>query len=180
MSFSLAQSELEQLTAYLDGELPPQEAQQVRQLIDSDPAWADAYRQMNSLSAAMDLVQVPAVRAGLADEIVAKVQARGPATPVRVIRLLVPLAAAAAIVVAALVAYPKFFKPAGPDGGTQVVKRGLKEKDPGQKAIDDALVNLTQEDQFVVENLDVFRDYDVLDNYETLQAIDKLEEPQGT
>jgi hypothetical protein len=71
----------------------------------------------------------------------------------RIVRYAAPLAAAAAVVLAVVLWHNK--------------------PDPTSTG---PLVAVTQvDDEVVVENLDFFKDFQVVDNYQTLQAIDDLE-----
>ena len=151
MKRALEQSELEDLGAYLDGELAPEQAQRVQQLLAQDPAWQEAAGRLKSLDEALGLYDVPACDNGLSERIIANVRKAGRVSPaIRIIRWVAPLAAAAAIVLAVLIGNPWQTTKMTPSAGPSL-------------------------ETFTVENLDFFKDYNVLCNYDTLQALDDLD-----
>jgi len=75
MTDGLGQSDRDDLSAYLDGELPAGRAAEVRRLIREEPAWRRAHRELTALDAALDSYTVPPVPSGLADRILAGVAA---------------------------------------------------------------------------------------------------------
>lgn len=170
MKAGLTQSEFEELSAYLDGELDSQAADRAARRIELEPAWAQAFARLRAVDAALDGYSVPAPSGDLAERICANVR-QAQATKARIVRWLAPLAAAAAIVLAVL-AYQSLKSMSSPSAPSPVAV------DP-QQPIDEALAGLDQPDRFAVENMDFFRDYEVLENYDTLQAIDKLEQGEG-
>lgn len=85
----------------------------------------------------------------------------------KVVRYFVPLAAAAAVVIVALLSYVAYtFTP-----GQSREPASLVTQAPDSPRVDDS---------FIVENLDFISTYDVVINFETLQAIEKIEEVLGT
>lgn len=170
---TLGQSELEQIVAWLDGELSLQEADQVAARVQSDPAWSAAAREFRQLDQLLDGWQAPALPRDLTGEVLARAR-RKPALPAWV-RLTAPLAAAAAIVLVAVAFHA--MRPATPakTGGAGTVATA-------NLAVTDDLARVVQSDQFLVENLDLFKDYDVLKDFATLKAMDELErqgQPDG-
>lgn len=166
MNRRLSQSDCDDLSAYWDGELSPRRAEQVDALLRVDPAWQDAHRQLQATDRALAAWSSPPCPQDLAGRILA--QRRRPARPagLRVLRWLVPLeaAAAAAIILAAVLLHPPA-PVSGPDPA------------PAAQVAED----------FAAKNLDFFQDYDVVANFETLQAIEELEsqapspsQPEGT
>ena len=77
MGEKLSESELADLCAWLDGELDPHRSDEVASLVESDPAWAQARRQMQSLNDVLDTWVSPQVPVELAHQIAS--QARRPA-----------------------------------------------------------------------------------------------------
>ncbi|MGB2819471.1 MAG: hypothetical protein WBF17_00715, partial [Phycisphaerae bacterium] len=75
MTERLGHSDYDELSAYLDGELPAARAADVERLIREDHAWRRAHREMTAVSAALDSYTVPAPPGDLADRIVAGVAA---------------------------------------------------------------------------------------------------------
>ena len=71
MTRSLSQSELEQLSAYFDGELPAEEAARIQSLIATDSAWAEALGDLQALDTAMDVYTAAQAQADLAGRIIA-------------------------------------------------------------------------------------------------------------
>jgi len=153
------QSELEDLSAFLDGELPPQRAAEVEALIRSDPRWAAAQRELNALDAILDAYAAPPAPADLAGRIIRRSRKLGRPKPlvIRLVRWIAPAAAAAAVILIAAVA----------------LRRGPTRTQVSPK---DALADVPKADRFVVENLSFFRDYEVIENLETLKAIERLDD----
>jgi len=153
----LDQSEREDLSAFLDGELPSQRAAEVEALIRSDPRWAAAQRELKALDAALDGCTVPPAPADLAGRIIRRSRKLGRPRPlvIPLVRWIAPVAAAAAAVILATVLVLPH------DGG----------RSPGGP-----LADVPKADRFVVENLSFFRDYEVIENLETLQAIERLDD----
>ena len=171
MHDELTQDDLERLSAYLDGELDLADARQVRHHIESEAAWRDAAAELNALDETLDEYTAPRCPKGLSDRIiVATRQAHFQRTLLmRVVKIVAPMAAAAAVLAVIAMAYPWGQQPVGGNG--PVVK-----------------VTPAQVDEFVVDNLDFFKDYaavetmakneDILDS-STLLAIEQLESQGG-
>lgn len=163
MKTSLTQSEFEQLSAWIDGELSPADDAAVAALVQNDPAWASARAGLSELDAALDSCDVPAAPAGLAQRICDNVRRQSRRSRIiRIAKYFAPAAAAAAVVLA-VVLWQGGPKPATSPAGGVIAQA------------DKALKGMNEEDKLAVEAMDFFKDYDVLENYETLQAIDKLE-----
>jgi len=166
MHEKLEQSQYEDLSAFLDGELPEARASEIRDLIASDPAWRDAHERLVALDDALGAYEPPAVPGDLAERIIRSMpQARPAGRWATVSRWVAPLAAAAAIVVAAVL-LPRKAKDAQEAGPTVL---------SGSALVDERLEGVAERDRFVVENLEFFRDYDVLTNLETIEAVERLE-----
>ena len=175
MTEQLKQSELEDLSAWFDGELAKKRKDQVERLVATDPAWKQDYERLIRLDELLDSCIIPADRsapmiaaeADLAERIIRNVR-RAARPRLLVIRLAAAAGAVSAVAAATLVAV-LWNKPAGQPKGqpAAVVARQLKD--------------VPAQDRFVVENLDFFESYDILENYESLEAIDRLEsQPIGT
>lgn len=164
MEARLTQTELEELSAWLDGELPPAEAAIVAQRVRQDPVWTRAQAELAALDAALNVCTVPAAPEGLADRIRENVRRHRGGRIIRIVKYLAPAAAAAAIVLAVVIWQSGLRTGTTPAGGNGTI---------GQ--VDAALKGMNDEDKLAVEAMDFFKNYDVLDNFETLQAIDKLE-----
>jgi hypothetical protein len=97
MGHELTSSEWDDLSAWLDGELPAERAKEIEARVASDPAWADAHRDMQAVEAALDSWQAPAP----GDDLAARIRqaARQQRRPLRIPRLAIPLSVAAAAVV---------------------------------------------------------------------------------
>ncbi|MHC4668951.1 MAG: anti-sigma factor family protein [Planctomycetota bacterium] len=88
----------ELLHAYFDGELSAAEADRLEKELAADPALAARMRELRSLDGALDTLPGHEAPAAFTERVVARVR-RG-ARRGRILRLLAPLAAAAAILVA--------------------------------------------------------------------------------
>lgn len=93
---------MELLSAWYDGELTDADAQTVSKLVDSDPLWSQAASELSALDNMLDSWQAPACSADLATRISQQVaQTRKPVV-LRLARWIAPVAAAAAVVLAAV------------------------------------------------------------------------------
>jgi len=150
----------------MDGELGDARASEIRDLIAADPAWREAHNRLAALDDVLGAYEPPAVPDDLAERIIRNLPQGRPASRwAAVSRWAAPLAAAAAIVVAAVL-LPRRAKDGqgpGPTVGS------------GSALVDQRLDGVAEQDRFVVENLDFFRDYDVLTNLETIEAVERLE-----
>ena len=76
MSGELRQSDFEDLSAWLDGELPPGRAAEVQRMVHEDPLWRRAERELRGLHEALDSYAAPAPAPGLAGRILAGIPTR--------------------------------------------------------------------------------------------------------
>ncbi|MFP4355325.1 MAG: anti-sigma factor family protein [Phycisphaerae bacterium] len=163
MNDQLRQSEFEQVSAYFDGQMTAEQAQAFEQTLSQRPDLAKALNQLRRLDQAMDSWKVPAGDADLACRVLAGVRRSRTVTPVilRLVRWGGAVAAAAAIVVAALVwtAPEKAVKPGEPVAGNP----------PAGEVVED----------LCVRNLDMIENYQVLVDFDTLEAIDRIESETG-
>lgn len=161
-------SELAELSAYLDGELSSQRAEEISRLLEQDDALAAAAGQLRAVDGALDLLEVPPAAADLADRIVAAVEAERRAAVVKLAKYLAPLAAAAVFVAALSFWQPFSHKPA--TSGSAPVAESAQAVPADGKAVE----------EFARDNLDFFQDYEVVANYETIEAMDALDVRDGT
>jgi len=162
------QSDIEDLSAWMDGELADADARRVARLVETDPAWTDAHRELKALDDALEAMPTPAPQRPLTEKIVRAATRRR--TRVRFIKFAAPLAAAAAIILAVLAA--NYFEPKTPTGIEGYIHRRLA-------AVEKA-------DRMLVANLQMFSadvdDYsavrDVADA-DTLAALASLEAGEG-
>jgi len=76
MSGQLGQSDFEDLSAWLDGELPAERAAEVKRLVDGNPVWRQAEHELRILNEALDGFAAPAPAQGLAGRILAGIPTR--------------------------------------------------------------------------------------------------------
>ena len=168
MTGQLGQSDLEDLSAYLDGQIEDGQAARIRRLVEQDPLWQAAYRQLLALDEVLAAYAAPAAPDGLGDRVVADVRRRVKRRRrlISFARVAAPIAAAAAVILIAVLASPEGQQPA------PTTEQKVADIQTPPKVMPKA-------DRFVAENLNFFRDYEVLVNYETLEAIERLE-PQAS
>ncbi len=165
MTRRLEQREIEDLSAWLDGELAPQEAHRLEQAVAGDAALAEARRELQKLDELLEAYTVPAPADDLADRVASGVRrARRQAVVIRLARWLVPAAAAAAVIIAAVLM--NLAGTGEPPSGTPapIVKAPTPVPSPAPVAA--AAVSF-------------FENYDVLVNMDTLEAIDRIERAPG-
>jgi len=88
------------LSAYFDGELSPAEMARVDRLVADEPAWSAALASLRSLDGVLDAYTCSEPPRALPSRIVAAARRQEKSVWVRVFRLAVPAAAAAAVVLA--------------------------------------------------------------------------------
>lgn len=174
MDSKLTQLDMDQISAYCDGELSAAEAAEVKVRIAQDGSWREAYERLGSLGAMLDAYTAPAPSADLAARIIAASRTQRTQRPLvtRLARYLVPVAAAAAAAVLVLTFWHKPIV-----NNTRVAGNGAQS------------VRAAQIDDLVVQNLDFFRNYGTLESAAhnetvvdnaTLEALDRLESrPMG-
>jgi anti-sigma factor RsiW len=166
----MKQSDFADLCAYLDGQLEGPRAAQVQELIASDDVWREAHRQMTQLDELIQACEAPAVPADLAGRIISHVRGRQRSSVIlKFVRYAAPLAAAAAIVIGVLV-WQGVLGTFWHGEEVAIVKHDKPAQPEDRKVVE----------ELVVENLDFFKDYDVVNNLDTLEAIDRLEASQGS
>jgi len=161
MQQELRQADVEDLSAYLDGELEADRRAAVEGLIRSDAAWRAERDRLEALDRVLEVYDVPAPPGDLAERVLGTVRVkvrRG-----KVLRWVWPLAGAAAaaavILVAALLSAPE------PQPTASTNTQHIAKKRPVPDEVEQA----------IVEHLRFVRDLDVLENYETLEAIERIE-----
>jgi len=128
---ALEQSDLEALSAWLDGELPAADADRVGGLVASDPAWGAAHRELAALDEALAAMPVPRPSRPLTERIVRAALRRRLAG--RVVRIAAPLAAAAAVVIAVLALTTG--NPPRPRGIERTIATHLADVAPADRAL---------------------------------------------
>lgn len=199
MDKRLSQSDFEDLSAYLDGELTGQALHCVEGKLAGDAEWQRELRRLQAIDRTMEAYSPPDAPADLAARVISAV-AKVPRTvppAIRFVRWLAPAAAAAAII-AGLLIYrnstrvekssvrtnqtPRLINEGLPEGaGLRDEFLAMEHADFMHQSFVAAVEKDRQEERFIVENLDFFRDYDVLSNIETIEAIEALKnQAKGT
>lgn len=148
-------TDYEELWAFADGELEATRASRIEWLVQTDPAWSAAYKDLKEFDAALGVYAPPPVPTGLAQRIVDNIVEPPKHRVTRIVRWLAPAAAAAALIVLTLVL---------------TNDRPMVEPTVAQES-------RAQVDELVSDNLDFFQNYDVLANYDTLAAIEDIDSP---
>jgi anti-sigma factor RsiW len=180
----LTASELETLSAYMDGELPAGSAAEVARGIEADAAWRQMRRDFQDVESLLDDYTAPPASAELTGRIMSAVRRHARRRQVlRVVSWLAPAAAAAAILLIGLAvfgggdwlsqpqAHPIVNKPVN-------IERELAGSTAFKAVPVDQRPALQEE---IIRHLNFFRDYEVVADLETLEAIEQLDsEDQGT
>jgi len=160
MKDDIRQQDFDDLSAWLDGRLDDRRAEEMRRVVESDRDLREACRQLRRLNELLDAYEAPPAPAGLAERIVANVRRAGRrSAPVRLLRWLAPAAAAAAVIIAVALAWNRRRTVPEPKGTPQVA---------GQMLTRTVAPKPTVKASF-------FADFEILENFETLQAIEDLE-----
>jgi anti-sigma factor RsiW len=181
----LGQSELEDLSAWLDGELSGERAERIARLVREDPAWGEVCEQMRATDAALDRLRPARPRPELAQRI--DRATGGYWLRARFYRIAGSLAAAAAVLLVAYVALSGLLAPdtTSPPPDRVALPDRPGRTPPVEAKIDQALVGVAPEDRFIVRNLSMFQNYGEVERYEagreildgpTLAALAELEE----
>jgi hypothetical protein len=153
------QVDWQELSAFMDGELSAERAGEIARLLASDGGWAEAYRQLQAVHASLDLLRPEPMRADLTDRIV---RAAGRRSRTLFVIRLAGAAAAACLVAAAVLAFLHRPTPPAPTAG-------------GPTAVEVKIANILKdvppEDQFIVQNLPLFKDYEQVGQYEKLSGL---------
>lgn len=171
------QSDIEELSAWMDGELPEQQAERVARLVETDSDWQATFEQFRAVDRAADLLEPARPAPDLAERIVRLARRRRGL--VRMARIAAPLAAAACIAVALWLGIAQFdrtrpHRPVGTDTG-RIASTG---DDTGNRAttgleaqIATVLKDLQPEDRFIVRQLPLFRNYDQVTQYQKVSDL---------
>jgi hypothetical protein len=162
-NYKLTEAENELISAFIDGELDGEMAARVARRIEHDPAWAYQARCLERVDEALDALTVEPVGPEFVRKLKRRLHRRKPST---YLKWVAPLASAACI---ALVAYLSML--VGGSGDPNGF--GMLAGDAGK--IGKVLASVPEKDRFVVENLDWLADYEVLSQFETIEAIEKMD-----
>ena len=175
----LTESELEDLSAYMDGQLQGDSAVEVAHSIEADAAWRQTRRDFQDVEGLLDYYTTPPVSAELTGRIMSAVRKHARRRQVlHVVRWLAPATAAAAIVLVGLAVfgggdwYSRHRAP-GVAGGNNVLIEPELDKSTAFKAVPADQRPALQEE--IIRNLDFFRDYEVVADLETLKDIEQLD-----
>ena len=180
----LTASELENLSAYMDGELPAGSAAEVARGIEADAAWRQMRRDFQDVESLLDDYTAPPASAELTGRIMSAVRRHARRRQVlRVVSWLAPAAAAAAILLIGLAVFGGGHWFGQPQ--TYPIVTNTKNIEPelagstAFKAVPADQRPALQEE--IIRHLNFFRDYEVVADLETLEAIEQLDgEDQGT
>jgi hypothetical protein len=147
MSQELTQPEWDDLSAWIDGELPEAKAQQIARRVAEEPAWRDAHRQLQCVDSAMDGWDAPEPAEDLVDRICRTAPQQQ--QPGRLLRLTIPVTAAAAAAVLIAIGATQLQPQDKPQTPHQPVAQTPPPADSAEtpEAIPDA---------FIVEGVDIF------------------------
>ncbi len=176
----LTEGELESLSAYMDGELRGDSAAEVAQSIEADAAWRQTRRDFQDVESLLDHYTAPPVSAELTGRIMSAVRKHARRRQVlRVVGWLAPAAAAAAIIIVGLAVLGGGDWLSQPH--TPTIVKNIKLELDGSTAFKAVPVDqrpALQEE--IIRHLNFFRDYEVVADFETLEAIEQLDsEDQG-
>ncbi len=180
----LTAGELENLSAYMDGELPAGSAAEVARGIEADAAWRLMRRDLQDVDSLLDYYMAPPASAELTGRIMSAVRKKAHRRQVlRVVSWLAPAAAAAAIIIVGLAVLGGghwFSQPQTP--GIVSTPVNIEPELAGSAAFQAVPVDqrpALQEE--IIRHLNFFRDYEVAADLETLEAIEQLDsQDQGT
>ena len=163
------QNDFENLSAFADGELDASRAAEIERLVQTDPQWQRAMRRLVDLDRALEAMSAPPVDPHLPDRIIDSIHRRiRRGRLVWAARVGAALAAAAAIVIIAVVALNNASHESQPAGGHHGPSVAVN------KVAGDV-------EERIIQHIDFYRDMEVVENYETLEAIESLEaSPMGT
>ncbi len=83
---AIAPEEIEELSAYLDGELDPAAAEAMRERLDGDPSLAEALRALEGVDTALRAIRAPEITPALAERVRARIadeRGKAPVLPLR-------------------------------------------------------------------------------------------------
>jgi len=173
MNSDMSQFDHARLSAYFDGELNEVESQQVAHLIASQAQWAQTYAQLQALDGVLDAYQAPAPTANLAARIIAASRQSQRPLAVRVLRIALPTAAAAAIALAAVLVWP-MISDKHESQNQPVASGGTTENVQAVEALASEQLHFFTN----IESIQTLADNESLLNDDTMAALAKLEGPQ--
>jgi len=178
----MKQSDLEQISAWMDGELPAEQADRVAQLVQQDDEWRAAYEQFRAVEQATDMLTgTIAPPEDLHEKIIQSVYRRRRIR--KALRIGISMAAAACILIALWIggvfSWQGIRQPANvmPQDTSHVIVKIEKE-------IDTIFKDISPEDRFIVQNLTLFKEYPRIEEYckvaeivdaDTLSALEAME-----
>jgi len=182
MEERLSQTDLDELSAYMDAELTEPALSRVRHLLGTSPTWTRALERLQAVDRAMEAYVTPPAPSDLAQRVLRKTaRSHRPAALARPsLRWMVPLTAAAAVVVAVLlygaVSRPFKHKLTGvnPVANKLSTPVSAGPSTPGQDADDEEdydYPEVVTSDNLLEDHLDFFRDLGVVNDLETIEAI---------
>ena len=162
------QNDFEDLSAFADGELDASRAAEIDRLIQTDPQWQRAMGRLGDLDRALDAMSAPTMDPALPDRIIGSIHRRIRRGRLAwTARIGAALAAAAAIAIVALVVLEHLssrHQPVDVDHDTPLVS----DENAGKQTA-------SKDEELIIQHLDFYRDMEVVENYETLEAIESLE-----
>ena len=171
----LTDSEADELSAYLDGELPAEAAEAVAVSVRDVPAWRQTLCDYRDLDALLDRYTAPSAPAGLARRVTAFVRRRTRRRRVLAAgRWLAPVAAAALVLIGLALFDGWRRPPVAGQGQTQAAVSAELQESAAFEAVPVQERPALQEE--IIRHLDFFQDYEVVADLETLEAIEKLDE----
>lgn len=148
---------MEELSAYVDGEVASDRAADIAHLVETDALWRQAHQELLDLNAALDAYVAPSPSSDLAARIIANIHRREQKSLAsRLLRWTAPLSAAAAVLIAVGVWRNLHVTPTA--GTTERVD-----------------IRTEDAETLAKENLDFFQDIDIAANMDTLDEIDRLD-----
>ena len=148
------ESDIEELTAWMDGELPPPRGQRVAERVRTDPDWRATWQDFQAVDAALNCLHPAEPPSDLTERIVRAARRREFGG--RALRILAPLTAAAAVVLAVWLGAPS--RPGAPGPAVDgLVARTLRD--------------VPEADQVIVEKLPLFQNYQDVLSYEQVHSL---------
>ena len=178
-AMEVSAADMERLSAWADGELTGPPAAEVERLVAEHPAWRGARRDLEAVDQALDAWQAPAAPEGLADRVLAHVRRASRSRQVlRVVGWLGPAAAAAAVLLIVMT-WSGGTRQVAPQPSPIAAERVELENSKAYQSVPKA--ERAAIDEMIIMHLELFKNYEVVQDFDTLQAIERLEnERKGT
>jgi len=145
----------------MDGELDEAVAEEVSRCVAGEADWRATHEDFRAVDAALELLEPARPRRDLTDRIVRATRRRR--VFVRVAKVAAPLAAAASILLAVFLTWPADTPSAAP------APTGVEAK------IADILKDVPKTDWFIVQNLQLFQNYEDVVDYQQLRDVIDVE-----